>query len=111
MSTITVSNNRSVYSETEWEIYGYDSIAIDILEWSIPNRRARIEWIMVGLHKVYSKKDLVSYTHTSSRDPISAQLPKDSIEFSLDNSQKTWDAINPSRHVRYLYERQEVDVR
>ena len=111
VSTITVSNNRSVYSETEWEIYGYDSIAIDILEWSIPNRRARIEWIMVGLHKVYSKKDLVSYTHTSSRDPISAQLPKDSIEFSLDNSQKTWDSINPRGMFRYLYERQEVDVR
>lgn len=111
VSTITVSNNRSVYSETEWEIYGYDSIAIDILEWSVPNRRARIEWIMVGLHKVYSKKDLVSYTHTSSRDPISAQLPKDSIEFSLDNSQKTWDAINPRGMFRYLYERQEVDVR
>lgn len=111
VSTITVSNNRSVYSETELEIYGYDSIAIDILEWSIPNRRARIEWIMVGLHKVYSKKDLVSYTHTSSRDPISAQLPKDSIEFSLDNSQKTWDAINPRGMFRYLYERQEVDVR
>lgn len=111
VSTITVSNNRSVYSETEWEIYGYDSIAIDILEWSIPNRRARIEWIMVGLHKVYSKKDIVSYTHTSSRDPISAQLPKDSIEFSLDNSQKTWDAINPRGMFRYLYERQEVDVR
>lgn len=111
VSTITVSNNRSVYSETEWEISGYDSIAIDILEWSIPNRRARIEWIMVGLHKVYSKKDLVSYTHTSSRDPISAQLPKDSIEFSLDNSQKTWDAINPRGMFRYLYERQEVDVR
>nr|DAE71736.1 MAG TPA: hypothetical protein [Caudoviricetes sp.] len=111
VSTITVSNNRSVYSKTEWEIYGYDSIAIDILEWSIPNRRARIEWIMVGLHKVYSKKDIVSYTHTSSRDPISAQLPKDSIEFSLDNSQKTWDAINPRGMFRYLYERQEVDVR
>ena len=111
VSTITVSNNRSVYSETEWEIYGYDSIAIDILEWSIPNRRARIEWIMVGLRNVYSKKDLVSYTHTSSRDPISAQLPKDSIEFSLDNSQKTWDAINPRGMFRYLYERQEVDVR
>ena len=111
VSTITVSNNRSVYSETELEIYGYDSIAIDILEWSIPNRRARIEWIMVGFHKVYNKKDLVSYTHTSSRDPISAQLPKDSIEFSLDNSQKTWDAINPRGMFQYLYERQEVNVR
>ena len=111
VSTITVSNNRNVYSETEWEIYGYDSIAIDILEWSIPNRRARIEWIMVGFHKVYNKKDIVSYTHTSSRDPIAAQLPKDSIEFSLDNSQKTWDAINPRGMFRYLYERQEVDVR
>lgn len=111
VSSITVNGNTDVYSEVEWEIYGYDSITIDILEWSVPNRLARVEWLMVGFHKVYTKKDLVSYTHTSSRDPISAQLPKDSVEFSLDNSQKTWDAINPRGMFRYLYERQEVDVR
>ncbi len=111
IGTITVTDNKAVRGEVEWEIYNYDSIAIDILEWCIPNRRARLEWVMLGFHNVYSKKDLISYTHISSRDPVSGQLSKDSIEFSLDNSQKTWDAINPRGMFRYLYERQEVNVR
>ena len=111
VGTTTVTDNEKVRGEVEWEIYNYDSIAIDILEWCIPNRRARLEWVMLGFHNVYNKKDLISYTHTSSRDPVSGQLSKDSIEFSLDNSQKTWDAINPRGMFRYLYERQEVNVR
>lgn len=118
VSTINVSNNypeelngTRAYSETEWAIKNYDSIAIDILKWSVPNRRARIEWIMVGFHRIYDKSNIMSFTHTSSRDPISAQLSKDSIEFTLDNSKRTWDAVNPKGAFRYLYERQEVNVK
>lgn len=117
-SSYTVANvqgNKDVYCEIPAdftlnpdELWRFD---ITVKKWSIPNRRARVEWIFFGFKKVYDKKDIVSYTHTSSRDPISGQLSKDSIEFSLDNSDKKWDAINPRGMFRYLYERQEVDVR
>lgn len=117
-SSYTVANvqgNKDVYCEiladftlNPDELWRFD---ITVKKWSIPNRRARVEWIFFGFQKVYEKKDIVSYTHTSSRDPISGQLSKDSIEFSLDNSDKKWDAINPKGMYKYLYERQPVNVR
>lgn len=117
-SSYTVANvqgNKDVYCEIPAdftlnpdELWRFD---ITVKKWSIPNRRARVEWIFFGFKKVYDKKDIVSYTHTSSRDPISGQLSKDSIEFSLDNSDKKWDAINPKGMYKYLYERQPVNVR
>lgn len=117
-SSYTVANvqgNKDVYCEIPAdftlkpdELWRFD---ITVKKWSVPNRRARVEWIFFGFQKVYDKKDIVSYTHTSSRDPISGQLSKDSIEFSLDNSDKKWDAINPKGMYKYLYERQPVNVR
>lgn len=110
VSTITVNDNNSVRAEVDWEISGYDKITLEVLSWCLPDRRARIEWFMVGFRLIYTKNNLISYTHESNRDPISGQLSKDSISFSLDNSQQTWNPLNPQGMYRYLYERQLVTV-
>lgn len=110
VSTITVNDNNSVRVEVDWEISGYDKITLEVLSWCLPDRRARIEWFMVGFRLAYTKNNLISYTHESNRDPISGQLSKDSISFSLDNSQQTWNPLNPQGMYRYLYERQLVTV-
>lgn len=110
VSTITVNDNNDVRAEVDWEISGYDKITLEVLSWCLPDRRARIEWFMVGFRLTYTKNNLISYTHESNRDPISGQLSKDSISFSLDNSQQTWNPLNPQGMYRYLYERQLVTV-
>lgn len=110
VSTITVNDNNSFRAEVDWEISGYDKITLEVLSWCLPDRRARIEWFMVGFRLAYTKNNLISYTHESNRDPISGQLSKDSISFSLDNSQQTWNPLNPQGMYRYLYERQLVTV-
>ena len=110
VSTITVNDNNSFRAEVDWEISGYDKITLEVLSWCLPDRRARIEWFMVGFRLTYTKNNLISYTHESNRDPISGQLSKDSISFSLDNSQQTWNPLNPQGMYRYLYERQLVTV-
>ena len=110
IGTITVSDNTDIRCEVEWEISGYDSITLEVLSWCVPNRRARIEWFMVGFRLTYEKENLISYSHESNRDPISGQLSKDSVSFSLDNSQQTWNPLNPQGMYRYLYERQLVTV-
>lgn len=110
-----VNNNKDVYCEIPWDLdlksEFLANIAVYVLKWSIPNRRARAEWIFFGYQKVYDKNDILSYTHTSSRDPVSGQLSKDCVEFSLDNSDKKWDPINPKGMYTYLYERQPINVR
>lgn len=110
VSTITVNDNNDVRAEVDWEISGYDKITLEVLSWCLPDRRARIERFMVGFRLTYTKNNLISYTHESNRDPISGQLSKDSISFSLDNSQQTWNPLNPQGMYRYLYERQLVTV-
>lgn len=105
-----VDNNQSVESSVDFEISGYDSITLEILEWCIQGRRARVEQIEFGQRVRFDKADLLSYTHESKRDPVSGQLSKDSVSFSVDNSKQRWNPVNPGGLYQYLYERQEVFV-
>lgn len=59
----------------------------------------------------FTKKDLLSFTHTQSGCMNSGELPKNSIEFSLDNSDDRWNPANPDGIGQYLSERQKLTVR
>lgn len=106
----TVEGNTSAVYNVEHEIVDYDSIKIEIMEWCLPYRRARVETVQFGGLVVFTKDNIISYEHTSERDPISGQLPKDSVSFSIDNSEQTWNPLNPEGMFRYLYERQPISV-
>lgn len=106
-----INDNNSIETSVEFEISNYDSIVLEVIEWCIPNRRARVEQIEFGQRVGFDKKDLLSYSHQSKRDPISGQLSKDSISFSIDNSDQKWNPINPDGLYKYLYERQAVFVK
>lgn len=106
-----IDNNALVESSVDLEISGYDSIVIKILSWCVPNHRARIEQVEFGQRVRFNKEDLLSYSHESKRDPISGQLSKDSISFSVNNSDQKWNPINPGGLYQYLYERQAVFVK
>lgn len=106
-----IDNNTLVESSVDLEISGYNSIVIEILSWCVPNHRARIEQVEFGQRVRFNKEDLLSYSHESKRDPISGQLSKDSISFSVNNSDQKWNPINPGGLYQYLYERQAVFVK
>lgn len=106
-----IDNNTLVENSVDLEISGYDSIVIEILSWCVPNHRARIEQVEFGQRVRFNKEDLLSYSHESKRDPISGQLSKDSISFSVNNSDQKWNPINPGGLYQYLYERQAVFVK
>ena len=111
LSENQIIDNNSIETPVEFEISNYDSIVLEVIEWCIPNRRARVEQIEFGQRVRFDKKDLLSYSHQSKRDPISGQLSKDSISFSIDNSDQKWNPINPDGLYKYLYERQAVFVK
>lgn len=60
---------------------------------------------------VYTKKDLLSFTHSQTGSLVSGELPKNHIEFSLDNSDGKWNPSNPKGLERYLSDRLKVVVR
>ena len=60
---------------------------------------------------VYTKGDIMSFVHQQTGSLVSGELPKNHIEFSLDNSDGKWNPHNPESLVRYLSERQKITLR
>ena len=106
-----ILTNKSVVSIVPMDINNYNRITIQILRWCLPNHRARVDEIFIGLNKVYSKSELFSYSHEQAVDPISTSLPKMEIKFSIDNSDNSYNPHNPNNLAKYLTERQEVKTR
>lgn len=109
-SKIIEGNDKEV-SVIEFEITDFDEVEIEILEWKNPFRRARIGKIFLGIHKVYEKTNLLSFSCSESVDPLSAELPKCEISFALDNRENEFNPTNPEGLTQYLMERQEIRTR
>lgn len=107
----TVVDNTMLTSAVFVEISNYDSITITVHDWCLPNRRARIERVIAGHVLTFSKGDLIGFKHEQSGDLLSGELPKNSIEFVLNNLDGRWNPNNPNGMVQYLSERQRVVVR
>ena len=105
-----VTENASVQSVVMFDISNYNRITIEVIKWSTAHRRARIEEIFVGVNKVFSKTDLLSYGCSYSANPISAELPKSEISFSISNIDELYNPYNTQGLSKYLIERQEITV-
>lgn len=102
---------EDVQTECDFVVSGIDRITVEILGWSLPYRRARVQRIFLGIMQTFTKSDLVSYEHEQNADLLSASLPKNEVIFSLSNVDGKWNPDNPTGSVRYLSERQEIKVR
>lgn len=106
-----ITNNKSIKTVVNMDIIDFDRIMILPKKWCLPYRRARISEVFVGINDVYTKSELFSYKHSQTTDPISTTLPKNEIQFSLDNTTNAYNPLNESGSTKYLMERQEVRVR
>ena len=106
-----VLDNKSVTSVLAWDISNYDRIIIQIFSWCLPNHRARVNEIFMGWTSIFTKTELLSYSHEQVVDPISTSLPKMEIKFSIDNRDGAYNPYNTSGLSKYLTERQELTVR
>lgn len=107
----TITDNTKPVSAIFAQLQNYDSIAITVHGWSLPNRRVRIEKITIGHILTFYKKDIFSYTHEQTGHLNSGELPKNSITFTLDNTDGRWNPNNPTGMEQYLSERQRLRVR
>lgn len=106
-----VEDNTTPLSQVWLDLEGYDRLTIEVLKWSHPQHRARVERIFLGIRTIYTKDDLLGYTHSQSVDLLSGALPKNEIVFRLRNEDSRWNPENPTGAERYLMERQEVYVK
>lgn len=93
------------------EFSDYNAVQVLILGWNTPNHRPRMDRFVFGYNWVFDKKDLLSYTHEQSGDILGLELPKNSITFSIDNSDGRWNPNNPEGLGKYIIDRQMLTVR
>ena len=106
-----VEDNTSPLSQVWLDLQGYDKLVIEVLKWSHPQHRARVARVYLGIRTIYTKDDLLGYSHKQSVDLLSATLPKNEIVVRLRNEDSRWNPENPSGAERYLMERQELNVK
>ena len=111
VATKDVTNNTDTKTVVYMDIAYYDRIDISIYDWCLPYRRPRIGEIIIGVEKTYSKKDIFKFSHFQTVDPISATLPKMEIDFSVDNTDDTYNPNKLEGLSKYLIERQELKVK
>lgn len=103
-----IEGNTSQVSAVFEQLQNYDSITINVIEWSLPYRRVRIENVVIGHILTFGKRDIFSYNHEQSGHLNTGEIPKNSIDFTLDNTLGQW---NPTGMSQYLSERQKLIVR
>lgn len=106
-----VTGNTSQVSVVFATLKDYDSISITVDGWCLPHRRVRIEKVIVGHVMTFTKEDIFSFTHEQTGHLNSGDLPKNSISFSLDNTDGKWNPNAPEGLGQYLSERQKMKVR
>ena len=106
-----VTGNTTNVTDVLLDLVNYDSITIETFGWSLPNHRARIDKVSFGHVVTFNKNEVISYSHEQHGDLNSAELPKHSINFALDNVDGRWNPTNPTGIGKYLSERQQVQVR
>ena len=94
-----VVDNDNLITVMEGDIQGYTKITLEILKWSVPLRRVRLESIVFGIEKTYGKSEIMDYTATMSVNPLSAELPKSEIKFGIKNLEEIDLILMPSAAV------------
>ena len=111
VSSTVVEGNTSQVSAVFSKIENYDSITINVRDWSLPYRRVRIEKFVIGHTMTFNKSDIFNFTHEQSGHLNSGELPKNNIDFTLNNTDGRWNPNNPTGMGQYLSERQKLKVR
>lgn len=107
----TFTDNTDQMSAIFAKLQNYDSIVITVHKWSLPYRRVRIEKVTIGHVLTFTKNNIFNYTHEQTGHLNSGELPKNSITFTLDNTDGRWNPNNPTGMEQYLSERQKIKVR
>lgn len=111
VAEVSVTDNTDQVSVVFATLKNYDSISISVGDWVLPYRRARIEKVIIGHVLTFRKTDVLSYSHEQTGHLNTGELPKNSIEFTLDNTDGRWNPSSPSGLEQYLSERQKLKVR
>lgn len=105
-----INNDKPTYVLVQG-LDNYKKIRIIIKKWAKPYRRARITEVDFGVFQEYDEDKLVKINIIEELNIISDKIPSNEIRFTIDNSSKEFNILNPDGFYRFLKECQEVRVK
>lgn len=102
-----VGNIESVYALTK-PLDDYKKVIVTIKKWGKGYRRARITEIDFGVIREYSDNSLIKLNMLEEISTTSETLPVSELKFTVDNSNKEFNILNPEGFYRFLQQRQEA---
>ncbi|NEY99237.1 hypothetical protein [Heyndrickxia shackletonii] len=102
-----VDNTESRYVYIN-KLSNYRKINITLTKWCKPFHRARIVEVDFGIIKEYQDSSLINLHLIQELDTTSNTLPSDELTFTIDNSSKEFNILNPNGFYEFLTQGQEA---
>ena len=108
LNTVTVTANTKALYTYIGNLNNYRKVEVEIQKWSKVDRRARVLEIDFGVIQVYTDDSLIRMSLVEDMDLITGTLPSPEFKFTVDNSAKLFNILNPTGFYAYLQERQPI---
>lgn len=106
--TVNVEENSESIRVVEGLFENYDALRVLVKDWNVPMRRVRIAEIDFGVLKVYDDEKLIRLSLIEEMDITSGTLPLSEFKFTVDNSDRAFNILNPTGIYAYLQKRQQI---
>lgn len=103
-SIIANTDSRYIYVS---QLSNYKRIVITIKKWCKGYRRVKITEVDFGIIKEYTDSNLIKMNVLQELNPTSSTLPADELKFTVDNSNREFNVLNPEGFYGFLKEGQE----
>lgn len=106
----TIINNtdsRYIYIN---KLLNYKRITINIKKWCRGYRRAKVVEVDFGIIKEYEDSNLIRMNILKELSTTSEILPSDELRFTVDNSNREFNVLNPEGFYEFLKQEQECFV-
>jgi hypothetical protein len=108
ITTTNVTGNTDIIAVPIGQLYNYRKVSVTIKKWSKPFRRARVMEVDFGFVKQYGDDQLISMSLVEEMDLLTGRLPSPEFKFTIDNSGKLFNILNPTGFYKYLQQKQQV---
>jgi len=108
IDSVDVTGNTLTLCPVYGQFLNYKKVIVTITKWSVGNRRARVLELDFGFIAVYTGEELIKLNLIEEMDMTSGALPSPEFRFTIDNSDRLFNILNPVGYVKYLQQRQPV---
>lgn len=106
--TTSITDNTLELVQVNGQFLNYKRLDIVIKKWNVPYRRARMAEVDFGIIKVYTDNNLIKMGLIEEVDLLSSTVPSPEFKFTVDNSERLFNILNPTGFYKYLQQQQVV---